>query len=404
MDVQLAQQKVFSVTEITGIIKEILEQTLSYITIEGEISNYKPSSAGHVYFTLKDSNAQISAVMFKSAACKLNFSPKDGDNVRCSGNITVYAQRGNYQIIVTKMEKAGAGNILQMLEERKQKLNAEGLFDPANKKSIPQFPKKIGIVTSPTGAALRDIIQITKRRNRSIDLIVLPAIVQGLEAAGTIVKMIEIANHYELCDVLIVGRGGGSLEDLLPFSDEAVVRAIANSKIPTISAVGHQIDWALCDYAADVRAATPSAAAELAVPVLTDITMQIEDNKNELYSSLCRQIENKRLLIKSFNPGSLKGYFNSIYLPVLDRFSKAKDDLSNNLTNKIKDLKNTLNTCITILENSSPQVIFNRGYSMVQIKATKKVVRSAQDVKAGDEIQITPASGTITATVNNTNK
>ena len=231
------KEQIFSVSQITDLIKDILESSFRNIKIEGEISNWRPSAAGHIYFTLKDNNAQIKAVMFRGSAYKLNFRPKDGDKVCCTGSLSVYAPQGNYQIIVNSMEPVGSGNILQMLEERKRKLAAEGLFDSDRKRQLPLFPRTIGVVTSPTGAAIRDILNVTRRRNSTIDVVVLPAIVQGEGAADTIVKMIEIANFYQMCDVLIVGRGGGSLEDLLPFSEETVVRAIANSKIPTISAV-----------------------------------------------------------------------------------------------------------------------------------------------------------------------
>ncbi len=205
----------------------MLQTAFPKITIEGEISNWRPNTSGHIYFTLKDSACQIRAVMFRNAAYYLTFRPKDGDKVQCTGTISVYGAQGNYQIVINKMEPVGSGNILQMLEERKRKLAAEGLFDESRKKKLPLFPKTIGVVTSATGAAVRDILQITKRRNSSVNVIIFPAIVQGSEAAATICKMIEIANFYEMCDVLIVGRGGGSLEDLLPFSEESVVKAVA---------------------------------------------------------------------------------------------------------------------------------------------------------------------------------
>ena len=294
----LPQDIVFSVSQITDLIKEILETSFRTITIEGEISNWRPSAAGHIYFTLKDNNAQIKAVIFRGAAMKLNFRPKDGDKVRCTGSLSVYAPQGNYQIIVNTMEIAGAGNILQMLEERKRKLAAEGLFDDSRKKPLPVMPKTIGVVTSPTGAAIRDILNVTKRRNPGMNILVLPAIVQGDGAAQTICKMLEIANFYELCDVLIVGRGGGSLEDLLPFSEESVVRAVAASKIPTISAVGHEIDWALCDYAADRRAPTPSAAAEMAVPLLADLLQNLAACKDDLYNTIKARTERTRLMVQ----------------------------------------------------------------------------------------------------------
>ena len=396
---ELQKDHVFSVTELNGVISEILQQTFFNITLEGEISNFKPSAAGHIYFTLKDASSAISAVMFRGAAYKLAFSPKDGDKVRVTGSISVYSPRGTYQIIVNKMEMAGSGNILQLLEERKKKLAAEGLFDQARKKPLPFFPRTIGVVTSPTGAAIRDILQITKRRNPSVNIIILPAIVQGAEAAPTICKMIEIANFYKLCDLLIVGRGGGSLEDLLPFSEESVVRAVAASEIPTISAVGHEIDWALCDYAADKRAATPSAAAELAVPLMADLKMQLSSYKDYFYTNIQQKVERTRLLLRGFNPESLEIRFRAIQQPLLNRFANAKTALPQNLQDKIRELRNTIAQRKTILENASPKTIFERGYSMVVDKATGKVVRDAAILSKNSEIEITPASGKITATV-----
>ena len=391
-------EQVFSVSQITDFIKELLETSFRTITIEGEISNWRPSSAGHIYFTLKDNAAQLKAVLFRGNAYHLTFKPKDGDKVRCTGNISVYGPQGTYQLIVSKMEAVGAGNILQMLEERKRKLNAEGLFDDERKKPLPAYPHTIGVVTSPTGAAIKDILQITKRRNKGIDVVILPAIVQGDGAASTIVKMIQIANFYKLCDVLIVGRGGGSLEDLLPFSEESVVRAIAESEIPVISAVGHEIDWALCDFAADKRAPTPSAAAELAVPRTTDTKQLLQNYKNDFYTQITQKTKHAKLLISSFKPDIFEMRFRSIQQPLLNRYATAKDNLYKNLQDKIKELRTKVAQNVTILENASPQTIFERGYSMVTDK-NGKVVRDAAQVVAGDKIEIVPAKGKIKATV-----
>lgn len=399
MNALLPPDTVFSVSQLTDLIKEILETSFRTITIEGEISNWRPSAAGHIYFTLKDNNSQIKAVIFRGAAYKLSFRPKDGDKVRCTGSLSVYAPQGNYQLIITKMEPVGAGNILQMLEMRKQKLAAEGLFDSANKKELPFFPKTIGVVTSPTGAAIRDILNVAKRRNPGINILVLPAIVQGAGADTTIVKMIEIANFYKLCDVLIVGRGGGSLEDLLPFSEESVVRAVAASEIPVISAVGHEIDWALCDYSADKRAPTPSAAAEMAVPLQADLVQKISSLKDDLYNTIKYEVEQKRLLIRSFNPENLEIRFRNIQQPLLNRFDKAREDLVLNLQNKVKDLRTVINNSRTVLENASPQTILERGYSMVTTE-DGAIVRDSAKVSAGQVLKIKPASGEILATVN----
>ena len=389
---------VFSVSQITDLIKGILENSFRSVKIEGEISNWRPSAAGHIYFTLKDNNAQIKAVIFRNAAYKLAFKPKDGDKVRCTGSLSVYAPQGNYQIIINTMELAGTGNILQMLEERKKKLAAEGLFNSEKKKALPLYPKTIGVVTSPTGAAIRDILNVSKRRNPNINITVLPAIVQGEEAAQTIVTMIEIANFYKLCDVLIVGRGGGSLEDLLPFSEESVVRAIAASKIPTISAVGHEIDWALCDYAADKRAPTPSAAAEMAVPILSDIQQNITFYKNDLYNSIKQKIEKTRLMIKSFNPQNFEVQFRNIQQPLLNRYAYAKENLVKNMQDKIKDLRTRILNNKTILENASPDTILQRGYSMVTDEEGK-IIRNADQVSSGSKIIVKPAQGSLKAIV-----
>ncbi|MCR4579937.1 MAG: exodeoxyribonuclease VII large subunit [Treponema sp.] len=394
----LPQDTVFTVSQITDLIKEILESSFRTIIIEGEISNWRPSGAGHIYFTLKDNISQIKAVIFRGAAYKLNFRPKDGDKVRCTGSLSVYAPQGNYQIIVNSMELAGIGNILQMLEERKRKLAAEGLFDEARKKPLPLMPKTIGVVTSPTGAAIRDILNVAKRRNPSVNITVLPAIVQGEGAAATIIKMIELANFYDLCDVLIVGRGGGSLEDLLPFSEEGLVRSVAASHIPVISAVGHEIDWALCDYAADRRAPTPSAAAEMAIPLKTDIEAAINAYKEELYTNITNKIEQKRLLIRSFNPDNLEIRFRNIQQPLLNRFASARENLEKNMKDKIKDLRTQLSNNITVLENSSPKEIFKRGYSMVTSE-DGKIIRQAGQLQAGQKIKIVPAQGQIKAVV-----
>lgn len=390
---------VFTVTNLTSLIRDILEGTFSNITLEGEISNYRPNASGHMYFTLKDSAAQISAVMFRGKAQFLKFTPKDGMKVRVTGSVSVYAPRGNYQIIINKMEIAGQGDILQILEERKQRLAKEGLFNEERKKPIPRYAKRIGVVTSPTGAALRDILQITRRRNRGVDVVIFPALVQGEGAAETIAKQIENANDFDLCDVLIVGRGGGSLEDLLPFSEEVVVRAIANSKIPVVSAVGHEIDWSLADYAADMRAPTPSAAAELVVQKQADLIQNLDTYINFFYTEISSKVEKLKLMAKSFSIENLEIRFRTIEQPLLNRLDYAKDALSDGIKEKIKDTKQKIQNCVTILENASPQTILNRGYSMVKT-AGGKIVRSQEDVAQGEKLEIYPAKGKIEATVN----
>ncbi|GHU45214.1 hypothetical protein FACS1894190_17300 [Spirochaetia bacterium] len=279
-------EKKYSVSEITELIKQKLENGFGAVYIEGEISNCRPSSTGHLYFTLKDNAAAISAVMFKGSLRGLGFKPADGALVRVSGRISVYAQRGSYQIICETMEVAGSGDILAMLEKRKQLLAAEGLFAESRKKPLPAFPETVAVVSSPTGAAVRDIINVLGRRSSGLKVIILPAPVQGTQAAAFISRRIEQANMWKLADVLIVGRGGGSLEDLLPFSEECVVRAVAASAIPVVSAVGHEIDWALCDFAADLRAPTPSAAAELISQNQAGIYDAVRSSTAALYNNI----------------------------------------------------------------------------------------------------------------------
>lgn len=395
----LLNDKVLSVSELNSLLKDVLEGTFPSIKIEGEISNYRPNSSGHLYFTLKDTTSQISAVMFRSNVMSLSFVPKDGVKVQCTGRITVYPPRGNYQILITKMEVAGEGDVLKMLEDRKRRLAMEGLFESQRKRQLPAFPKTIGVVTSSTGAALRDILQITRRRNPCVSVIIFPALVQGEEAAPSIVKQINTANAYNMCDVLIVGRGGGSLEDLLPFSEEIVVRAIAASKIPVVSAVGHEIDWALSDYAADCRAPTPSAAAEIVVPQKIDILNNLQYLSNELYQEMSRRIDKMKSMVKQFNPDNMELKFRSIEQPLLSRLDNAKEAIIQNMMQKVKDTKMLIENCHAILESSSPQTILARGYSMVRNKETQEIITNTKNLAKGTQIEIVPAVGRFTAVV-----
>lgn len=395
----LLNDKVLSVSELNSLLKDVLEGTFPSIKIEGEISNYRPNSSGHLYFTLKDTTSQISAVMFRSNVMSLSFVPKDGVKVQCTGRITVYPPRGNYQILITKMEVAGEGDVLKMLEDRKRRLAMEGLFESQRKRQLPVFPKTIGVVTSSTGAALRDILQITRRRNPCVSVIIFPALVQGDEAAPSIVKQINTANAYNMCDVLIVGRGGGSLEDLLPFSEEIVVRAIAASKIPVVSAVGHEIDWALSDYAADCRAPTPSAAAEIVVPQKIDILNNLQYLSNELHQEMTRRIDKMKSMVKQFNPDNMELKFRSIEQPLLSRLDNAKEAIIQNMMQKVKDTKMLIENCHAILESSSPQTILARGYSMVRNKETQEIITNTKNLTKGTQIEIVPAVGRFTAIV-----
>ncbi|MEL3905465.1 MAG: exodeoxyribonuclease VII large subunit [Treponema sp.] len=388
---------VYSIYEITGIIKNLFEQHFSSLRIAGEISNCRPSSTGHLYFTLKDDKAALQAVMFKGRTWTLGFEPKDGIKVTVSGSLSVYEQRGSYQIIVESMERAGEGEILKLLEERKQKLAREGLFDQARKRPLPFFPLRIVVITSPTGAAVRDILTVLSRRNRAVSVTVLPAPVQGAEAAPALTGCIELANRHKLADVIIIGRGGGSLEDLLPFSDEYLVRAVAASEIPVISAVGHEIDWALTDFAADVRAPTPSAAAELAVPVLEDITGTISRLRHDMLHSISTKAEKIRLTINTFTPESLEMKFRRIEQPLLMRLDDAKEALLHTMQMRLTGTRHRLALLTQHIEGANPQELLNRGYAIVYDKDTGTVIRSAEGMTAGRSIRIRLARGELTA-------
>lgn len=259
------QEKIYTVHQLTLAIKNLLEPRFSFIKVEGEITNLKRQSSGHYYFSLKDDQSQISAALFRSSASKLTFIPKEGDRVVVSGEISVYAPRGSYQIIVRSVEQAGIGNLLKKLHELKEKLKNAGYFNKEHKKALPPFPKVIGVITSPTGSVIQDILHILSRRNSGFHLILNPVKVQGEGAAKEIAKAIDEMNRYSVADILIVGRGGGSLEDLWPFNEEIVADAIYRSTIPVISAVGHETDFSISDFVADKRAPTPSAAAEICI-------------------------------------------------------------------------------------------------------------------------------------------
>ena len=392
-------EKVFSVTEITGLIKETLEEGFRNIRITGEISNCRPSSTGHLYFTLKDRNAMISAVMFKGRQRGLAFTPADGMLVKASGNISVYAQRGSYQIICDSLEKAGEGEILAMLEERKQRLAAEGLFALERKKPLPMFPSKVAVVTSPTGAAIKDILRVTRRRNSGLNIVILPAPVQGETAAEKIAEQIKRADDFELGEVIIVGRGGGSLEDLLPFSDEAVVRAVAECRLPVISAVGHEIDTSLSDLAADVAAPTPSAAAEIVSAGRDELAGRVTQLYDSITSEMSRQTERIRLLASQYSGANLEESFFILIQPVLNRFDDMKEELLNGFSNIIREHRHRLDSNVRELYAVSPSSILERGYAILTDKKSGQLIKSAAEAAPGKEAEIRFHDGRVAADI-----
>jgi exodeoxyribonuclease VII large subunit len=388
-----------TVTELTGLIKRRLEDGFGPLCVEGELSNRRPSSVGHLYFTLKDAGAAISAVMFRNSLPRLTFALKDGMLLRAKGRLSVYAQRGTYQLVCEHLEPAGTGDILAMLEARKRALAAEGLFDEARKRAVRRFPDTVAVISSPSGAALQDILNILRRRAAGLRVVILPAPVQGAEAAAVIARRIEQANRWNIADTLIVGRGGGSLEDLLPFSEECVVRAVAASKIPVISAVGHEIDWALCDFAADLRAPTPSAAAELASENRADTLRAVRAFASSLYETARGRFSRARALLRPFSAEYLERQFRAILQPRLLRFDDAKEALLEAAAERSACLRRRFDLARTALEAANPNKAFERGLALVTNAATGAVVRSALDVNSGDSLRIRPALGLIDAVV-----
>ena len=396
--------RIYQVSDLTSLIKEILESSFITLTVEGELSNFRPSSTGHWYFTLKDENAMIQGVMFKGRTSGVNFQPSDGQMVKIRGTISVYAKRGTYQIICSSMEKSGEGDILAMLERRKQKLAAMGFFDLDRKKPLPLFPGKVAVVSSPTGAALRDIIQVLGRRSSGVDLVIMPAPVQGEGAGDEIAAQIRRVNRYKLGDVIITGRGGGSLEDLLPFSEESVVMAIAESEIPIISAVGHEIDISLSDLAADYRAPTPSAAAEVVSSSREELNERVQMLKKSIAEKLIEKKERVRILLNQFTPDNLERNFRQIIQPLLLSLDDTKEHSISILRELILKKKHKIELLKNDLESASPMAILQRGFAVITDKETDKLIKSAKKLNQGQMINIRFAKNSASAEIKETEK
>lgn len=381
-----------SVGDLTALLKQTIEGAFYGLTVEGEISNFRPSSTGHWYFTLKDERAAINAVMFKNKLWRLPFVPKDGDKVVVTGKLDVYEQRGTYQIICESMKQTGVGDLLAMLEERKQAYAKAGYFDETHKKPLPGDPSRVVVVTSPTGAALRDILQILGRRATGLDVLILPAPVQGDGAAKIIAARIDQANKFLLGDVIIVGRGGGSIEDLLPFSEPCVIEAIYRSEIPVVSAVGHEIDWALSDFVADMRAPTPSAAAELVSKSSSEQFVRLQGMKRTLSDALMQKTGGARLSLRQYQPQT----FGDMLQRRIEQLRYRLDDVSNGIGQAIRlKLQNTRHT-LQLLENElkglSPIAILERGYAVVT-DSDGRVVSNTTALSTGDKLAIRFAQG-----------
>lgn len=395
----MSDPKVFQVSEITELIKGVLEDGFSGVVVEGEISNWRPAGSGHVYFTLKDRQAMLQAVLFRGRASRLDFAPADGMLVRAEGSLSVYAARGQYQLVCENLVRAGQGDILALLEERKRRLAAEGLFDPDRKRPLPRFPETVAVVTSPTGAAIRDILNVLGRRNAGIRVIVLPAAVQGADAPVEIARQIRTANRYRMAEVLIVGRGGGSLEDLLAFSDEEVVRAVAESEIPVISAVGHEIDWALTDFAADLRAPTPSAAAELVSESRGRLAETAASLGSTLVEEVRRRLERTRAVINQFDPESLELRFRRVLQPRLQRFDDLKEDLVLGMRDSLIRARHRFDLASLSLNSASPQAVLERGFAVVRRADTGRAVRDSKELCPRDRVTLQFARGASAAVI-----
>lgn len=389
-----------TVSSLNNYIKNMVDsdEMLNNVYIRGELSNFKKHYSGHLYFTLKDETSLIKCVMFKSYTSYLKFEPKDGMSVVILGSVSVFERDGVYQIYAKGMEPDGMGALYTAYEQLKEKLEKEGLFDQNHKKAIPFLPKAIGVVTSKTGAVIRDIINVTTRRFPKVIIILYPASVQGTGAAETIVKGIEFFNNARNVDTIIIGRGGGSLEDLWPFNEEITARAIFNSQIPIISAVGHETDFTISDFVADLRAPTPSAAGELAVPDILEVRWRIENINKRLANSLRQKIEKMKeryTLVASSR--ALKKPFDIIRQNMLQIDNLTKD-LGSAFSIKIKDEHIKIVGLASRLDNLSPLKTMIRGYSIVEDK-NGTIIKSVKSVKKGDDISIRLNDGTVDATI-----
>jgi exodeoxyribonuclease VII large subunit len=396
------EEHVFSVTEITQLIKGTLEDGFPWVTVQGEISNFRPASSGHWYFSLKDADALIPVVMFKGRLDGVRFVPADGALVRAAGSISVYARRGSYQLICESLVKAGEGDLLARLEELKRTLAAEGLFDLDRKKSLPLYPSRVAVVTSPTGAAVRDILRVLRRRSAGVDVVIVPTLVQGDGADERIARAIQVADQYGLGEVIIVGRGGGSLEDLIPFSSELVVRAIAASKTPVISAVGHETDVTLSDLAADVRAPTPSAAAEMVAASRADLLARVRGMQGSLTADMRRRTERVRLLMNQFAAAQLARTVRQFLQPFSQRTDYAREELIQGFRQMATARRHRFALASRELSSSSPLSILARGYAVVTHQPTGRILLSPDSVGRGERLSIRLSRGGIRATVEDT--
>ncbi|QLY78294.1 exodeoxyribonuclease VII large subunit [Clostridium intestinale] len=378
------KMKVLKVTEVNSYIKRIFDNDfiLSNLSVEGEISNLKYHSSGHIYFSLKDENSKINCVMFKSDAINVDFKLADGIKIIVKCRLSNYVKDGSYQLYIKEISESGLGSLHIQFENLKKKLNEEGLFLEDHKKEIPKFIRTLGVITSPTGAAIKDIINVTKRRNDNVDIIIYPALVQGAEAYKTLISGIQYFNKTKNVDAVIIGRGGGSLEELWAFNDESLAREIYKSKIPVISAVGHEVDFTICDFVADIRAATPSSAAEIAIVTKESLREELFNIKSMLNKSI-----NKKLDEEKNNLNNIKRFLHinspqNIIINSYNTIDGLKWRLNKTLKTKIDLEKEIIFRYNKLLQANNPISILDKGFSVIK-DSKGNTIKSKEDLKDG---------------------
>lgn len=393
------KRKIVSVWEINQYVSQLIESDymLNDLWIQGELSNCKYHSSGHIYFTIKDTRASINAVMFERDARRLEFRLTEGMKVYARVRITIYEKTGNYQAYVFDVEKQGRGVLYERFEKLKVQLASEGLFEEQYKKVIPSFPRNVGVITSTTGAAIRDILQVARRRNESIPITIYPAHVQGELAPAELVKAIEIANKEKKVDIIILGRGGGSIEDLWSFNEECVARAIFASEIPIVSAVGHEIDFTISDFVSDKRAATPSAAAELVFPAKGELEEMISRCKRSLHYITLERTRAARSKLEQIISRPVYTQKDRLYKDKMQEVDLISQRLNYIYKNKISESSRAYELAVQKLEKLSPLNTLKRGYSLVSKE--DRIIKSIQDVNAGEVISITVQDGSFNAKV-----
>lgn len=396
----MEQKRIFSVSEINKYIKMLFDgdELLNSISIRGEITNFKAHYTGHYYFTLKDESSTIKCVMFKGYAQFVKFKPADGMKVVINGQISAFERDGVYQIYCKSMSPEGLGDLYLAYEQLKEKLSKEGLFDISKKKKIPFLPQRVGVITSRTGAVIRDIINVSTRRYPNVNILIYPAAVQGVNVASTVIEGLKVFNELNNVDVIIIARGGGSFEDLFGFNDENLARAIYASKIPVVSAVGHETDFTICDFVSDLRAPTPSAAAELVYPEYTEIVSRIDKDKNRTIIAMKNYIERKRQYVERLKAAKLE----KVPLDQVNKYRLAIDSMMKKSEATLKYMIEKYRTrcvkSIAKIDTLSPLKTLTRGYSVVE-NEDGKVIKSVNDVSSNQEIKITVTDGKLSATV-----